>query len=127
MSVDQENPKNESNSEEQLPDWLREIRGEAPAFQSEEDSTPELPPETESTVSEIEELPEAMANNMKAYLGVPSTFFTDKTPVETIKQYAGRIVNTLRGRVFMNIGDILPADGDIFKAIEMGKWVAERF
>lgn len=76
---------------------------------------------------EIEELPAAMTATMKAYLGVPSTFFTDNTPIGIIKQYAGRIVNTLRGKVIMNIGDILPADGDIYKAMELGKWVAERF
>lgn len=76
---------------------------------------------------EIEELPEAMAPTMKAYLGVPSTFFTNQTPDDTIKLYGERIANTLRGRVILNIGDILPAAGDIYKAIELGKWAAERF
>ncbi len=83
MSVDQENPKNESNSEEQLPDWLREIRGEAPAFQSEADSTPELPPETESTVSEIEELPEWLQDEPEDFDEIVADV-TDET-VETVE------------------------------------------
>ena len=74
---------------------------------------------------EIEELPEAMTESMKAYLGVPSSFFVDKTSAETIILFAERIVKTLKGKVILNLGDILPANGDIYKVIELGKWISK--
>jgi len=73
---------------------------------------------------EIEDLPKAMADNMKAYLGVPSSFFVHNTPLERIITFTERIIRTLKGRLILNLGDILPSNGDIYKAIEMGKWVA---
>jgi hypothetical protein len=74
---------------------------------------------------EVEELPMAMTPTMRAYCGVPSIFFMQDTNVREITRFADRIVTALAGRVVLNIGDILPASGDIHKAIELGRWVGE--
>ncbi len=55
MTVDQENPNSQPLPEDELPDWLKQIRGEAPAA-----SPKPAPPSTdlpEETVADIEELP----------------------------------------------------------------------
>jgi hypothetical protein len=72
---------------------------------------------------EVEELALALAADMKVYCGVPSIFFTQPTPVDEITAFAERIITALSGRVILNIGDILPADGDIDKAIALGGWL----
>jgi hypothetical protein len=73
---------------------------------------------------EVEELASALTGSMKVYCGVPSVFFLGDTSIREIMDFAERIVEALRGRVILNIGDILPAPGDIHKAIELGEWVA---
>jgi len=72
---------------------------------------------------EVEELAQALAGNMKAYCGVPSIFFVQDTEACEIVRFAERIINALAGRVVLNIGDILPASGDIYKVIELGRWI----
>ncbi len=74
---------------------------------------------------EVEELASALSGGMRAYCGVPSIFFTQNAHISGIAAFAERIINALAGKVILNIGDILPADGDIHKAIELGKWVAQ--
>lgn len=73
---------------------------------------------------EVEELPLALTEDMRAYCGVPSIFFTQDGSIGEILTFAQRIVKALAGSVILNIGDILPASGDIHKAIELGKWIA---
>lgn len=74
---------------------------------------------------EVEELPLALTEDMKAYCGVPSIFFTQDTSISEITAFAQRIVKVLAGSVILNIGDILPTSGDIYKVIELGKWIGE--
>ena len=74
---------------------------------------------------DVEELPLALTETMRAYCGVPSIFFLEHTSGREIISFAKRIVRALAGRIILNIGDILPASGDIYKAIALGKWVAE--
>lgn len=73
---------------------------------------------------EVEELESALSGGMIAYCGVPSIFFTQNADISEITAFAERIINALAGKVILNIGDILPADGDIHRAIELGRWVA---
>jgi hypothetical protein len=73
---------------------------------------------------EVGELASALSGGMRAYCGVPSIFFTQNADASEITAFAERIINGLAGKVILNIGDILPADGDIYKAIELGRWVA---
>ena len=74
---------------------------------------------------EVEELASALAADVKVYCGVPSVFFTQPTPLDEITAFAERIITALAGRVILNIGDILPADGDIQKAIALGRWLEQ--
>jgi hypothetical protein len=74
---------------------------------------------------EVEELASALSGEMKAYCGVPSIFFTQNTDICEITAFAERIIKVLAGKVILNIGDILPADGDIHKVIALGRWVEQ--
>lgn len=74
---------------------------------------------------EVEDLTLALSGHMKAYCGVPSIFFTQDTDICEITAFAERIIKALAGKVILNIGDILPADGDIHKAIALGRWVEQ--
>ena len=42
-----------------------------------------------------------------------------------IIQYGKRIMDSFRGRGILNIGDILPEDGDIEKVIALGEYARE--
>ncbi|MFH1614817.1 MAG: hypothetical protein ABIG61_07020 [Planctomycetota bacterium] len=75
---------------------------------------------------EVEELSLALASNMKTYCGVPSIFFVQETYKDEICAFAMRIVNSLKGKVILNVGDVLPQNGDIYKVIELGKWATKR-
>ncbi len=75
---------------------------------------------------EVEELAAALPGDMKTYCGVPSIFFTGDTNTNKIITFAQRIIEALGRRVILNIGDILPAPGDIHKVIELGQWIARR-
>lgn len=72
---------------------------------------------------EIEELAEALPKGMCAFCGVPSALFCQEVPMETILSYAERIVTALRGRGFLNVGDILPPNGDIEQVVAVGEYV----
>jgi len=75
---------------------------------------------------EVEELAEALPEGMKAYCGVPSTMFCQQLPEEEIFAFADRIMNALKGRGILNVGDILPANGDIRQVIALGRYAAGR-
>lgn len=75
---------------------------------------------------EVEELAEALPENMYAFCGVPSTLFCQEVPVEQIFAFGDRIMNALQGRGILNIGDILPSNGNIEPVIALGEHVKSR-
>jgi len=70
---------------------------------------------------EPEELAAAMPPGMAAYCGVPSTLFCTRRPTAEILSIGERIARSLAGRVIVNVGDILPPDGDIEQVIALGE------
>ncbi len=72
---------------------------------------------------EVEELAGALPENMYAFCGVPATLFCQGLPTEKIIQFADRILTSLKGRGIINIGDILPPNGDIEQVIALGEHV----
>jgi len=70
---------------------------------------------------EVEELRAALPEGMFAFLGVPSVLFCQGVPDEQILSFGERIVESFRGRGILNVGDILPPDGDIEQVIALGE------
>ena len=68
-----------------------------------------------------EELAAALPEGMYAYCGVPSGFFADGSSTEKIIDFGEKIVKAGNGRFILNVGDILPTNGDIYKVIELGR------
>ena len=60
-------------------------------------------------------------HEMAAYCGVPATLFCQHRPTEEILAFGRRIAESLRGRGILNIGDILPPDGDLEQVIALGR------
>lgn len=74
---------------------------------------------------EVEELAEALPQRMRAWVGVPSTLFCTGEPTDTILAYAARIHRALAGRAVINVGDILPPNGDFSQVVALGEHVRE--
>lgn len=72
---------------------------------------------------EIEELADALPDGMSAFCGVPSTLFCRNMDNEEIFSYAERIITSFKGRGIVNVGDILPPDGNIDQVIALGEYV----
>lgn len=72
---------------------------------------------------EVEELAEALPQGMYAFCGVPSCLFCQSLPTEQILSFGDRIMKSLKGRAILNIGDVLPPDGNIDQVIALGKYV----
>ena len=72
---------------------------------------------------EVEELAEVLPEAMYAFCGVPATLFCQGLPTEQILCFADRILTSLQGRAIINVGDILPPNGDIEQVIALGKHV----
>ena len=72
---------------------------------------------------EVEELAVAMPDGMKAFCGVPSTLFCQGVATKDILAFGDRIMSALKGRGILNVGDILPPNGDIEQVIALGKHV----
>ena len=72
---------------------------------------------------EVEELAEAMPDGMTAFVGVPSTLFCQNLPTAEILRFADRIINAFQGRAIINVGDVLPPNGDIEQVIALGDHV----
>jgi len=77
---------------------------------------------------EVEELAEAIRPSakvgerpMSCYCGVPAGLFTFGYPRDGISDFGERIFRAFRGRVIVNVGDILPPTGDIEAVIELGR------
>ena len=58
---------------------------------------------------------------MSCYCGVPASLFTMGAPPAGLADFAERIVRAFSGRVIVNVGDILPPNGDIHGVIEIGR------
>ena len=73
----------------------------------------------------VEELAAAMPAGMRCYCGVPATLFCRHLSDQVILDYGRRILDTFEGRAVLNIGDILPPDGDIRQVIRLGQMAQE--
>jgi uroporphyrinogen-III decarboxylase len=73
---------------------------------------------------EVEELAAALAPGMSCYCGVPAALFVTGTPHPEIAGFGERIVRAFGGRAVVNVGDILPPNGDIGAVIALGERVA---
>jgi len=74
---------------------------------------------------EVEELAEALPRGMCTYLGVPASLFCQKLDTEEILEFGERIYRALAGRAILNVGDILPPNGDISQVIALGEHVKQ--
>ncbi|HUU28275.1 MAG TPA: uroporphyrinogen decarboxylase family protein [archaeon] len=72
---------------------------------------------------EVEELAEALPEGMLTYLGVPATLFCQGLETGEILAFGERIFKALAGRVILNVGDILPPNGDIQQVVALGEHV----
>lgn len=72
---------------------------------------------------QVEELADAINGSMTAFVGIPSSLFCDNTPVEELCKIADRILRAFHGKVIVNVGDILPAVGDMRKVIAVGEYI----
>ncbi|HOX06103.1 MAG TPA: uroporphyrinogen decarboxylase family protein [Planctomycetota bacterium] len=70
---------------------------------------------------EVEELAAALPPGMKTYCGVPATLFCQRLPDREILAFGDRILAALGGRCILNVGDILPPNGDIEQVIALGR------
>ena len=68
------------------------------------------------------ELAPHLSEKMYAYCGVPSTYFVQNLPDEQILASAEEIVSALRGRVILNVGDVLPGNGSLRQVIRLAEW-----
>jgi hypothetical protein len=63
------------------------------------------------------------AAGMACYCGVPASLFTIGTGPAAIAAFGERITRAFDGRVIVNVGDILPPNGDIRGVIALGERV----
>ena len=76
---------------------------------------------------EIEELADALPDNMTAFIGVASTLFCyNNATTDDILAYVDRILTAFKGKGIINVGDILSPDGDIEKVIALGEYIKQR-
>lgn len=71
----------------------------------------------------LEDLRAGLGDRMHAFCGVPSTFFVQGLPDEVILDYARRIIDTLGQSAILNVGDILPINGDIEQVARIAEMV----
>ncbi len=72
-----------------------------------------------------EQLAAALGDDMYAFVGVPSALFCDGTPLEEILAYTERLARLSQGRFLLNVGDILPVNGNMGHVIAMGERIRE--
>ncbi|MCX5777045.1 MAG: hypothetical protein NTX32_05400 [Candidatus Firestonebacteria bacterium] len=72
-----------------------------------------------------EELAAAMGKNQYAYCGVPCTLFVQDLKEEVVLDNARSIIEALKGKLVLNIGDIMPANGDIELLLKVSNLVNE--
>lgn len=61
---------------------------------------------------------------VSCYCGVPASLFTTAAAPSSLADFAERIVRAFSGQVIVNVGDILPPNGNIEAVIEIGKRLA---
>jgi hypothetical protein len=71
-----------------------------------------------------EDLRDALGEGMHAFCGIPSTFFAQGLADEVILDYARRIIDVLGEKAILNVGDILPINGDIEQVARVAEMVA---
>lgn len=74
---------------------------------------------------EPEQLAAALDGQLTAFVGVPSSLFCDGTSIEVLCDIADRIIRAFDGKVIINVGDILPANGDIRKLAAVGAYIQQ--
>ena len=74
---------------------------------------------------EVEQLAAALPPGMGCYCGVPATLFTQGVADEQILAFGRQILEAFDGRVILNIGDILPPNGNIHQVIRLGEMARE--
>lgn len=72
----------------------------------------------------LEDLRDALGPGMHAFTGIPSTLFAQGLDDAVILDYAGRIVDVMGEKAIMNVGDILPVNGDIRQVAEVARLVS---
>ena len=75
---------------------------------------------------EPEELAAAAGDRLHCYCGVPATLFTQGLPTGELVDFGVRIARAFKNRVLVNVGDILPPEGDIQQVIAVGQAVMIR-
>ncbi len=73
---------------------------------------------------EVEELAAVLPRGMSSYCGVPATLFCQHLRDELILDFGRRILDAFAGRAILNVGDILPPNGDLFQVIRLGEMAA---
>jgi hypothetical protein len=68
------------------------------------------------------QLAAALGEGQYAYCGVPSVLFTQGVGDEVILESAREIYGALQGRLVLNVGDVLPPNGDMRQVIRLGEW-----
>ena len=71
-----------------------------------------------------EDLGRVVGPALKTYCGVPSALFSTGRPTEEILTYGRQIIAALTPNVILNVGDVLPPDGDIEQVIALGHMAA---
>ncbi len=74
---------------------------------------------------EVEQLAAALPAGMSCYCGVPATLLCRKLPDEQIMAFGRRILDAFGGRTILNVGDILPPDGDVRQVVRLGLMAME--
>lgn len=72
---------------------------------------------------DVEELAEISDDELHCYCGVPATLLTQNIETVELVHFGLRIAKAFERRVLVNIGDILPSNGNIEQVIEIGKAV----
>jgi len=72
---------------------------------------------------ELEELADAMPENQYCFIGIPASLFCQNIPTKELLKFADRILKVFQGRAIINIGDILPPNGNIEQVITLGEHV----
>ena len=61
----------------------------------------------------VQELAQALGAKQYAYCGIPANFFVDGKAENEILDFARMIVTEMNEKVILNVGDIMPEQGDI--------------
>jgi|GEM_PF-703811 len=68
------------------------------------------------------DLAKALDEHQYAYCGVPSTLFAQDVEDSVIFESAQEIYDALGGKLILNVGDVLPGNGNINQVIKLNEW-----